>query len=475
MQQTDERTDIYNLGATLYHLLTGKSPALPPYEIYPIRQWNPALSAGLEKVIVKCTQKSPEDRFASCKELLFALEHFNELDDKFILGQKKKLAVFLLSSFLCLAGLYCGIYGLYSIGRENRRNYNDYLTDASILIAAQGDTTMIDPHIVEMYRLAIEVSPSSSQAYIQLLDYYLKKGKGQTRNGLTLISSMIASGKGNLRGNSDLMMKIGELYFSGNPMDEEFLPDYTRANQFFSLVDEKKFPQVQYYRTLSRYLSELNPDWNAMAEDMNNMVAYIDDGSNLEYKIMSYVKLADIYRSNASNLSQTGIEPFGYAIQLLEKSNQLLENPYIAEDVKEKYKPEVLVGLADSYYRKGNLKTEENSEENFMKSIGYYTQYMDYIPEKSTIVYQNKIADIYKSNQDYAKAGEIYKRIIEDYPQDAAAFVSYATMALIELKDIDLAKNLFEEATKIDGVASNSNYQSLLRKMLNAGVDIKNE
>ncbi|MDR0499681.1 MAG: serine/threonine protein kinase [Coriobacteriales bacterium] len=54
--QTDARTDIYNLGATIYHLVTGYNPSEPPYEIRPIRKCNPSLSSGLEAIISK---KSP--------------------------------------------------------------------------------------------------------------------------------------------------------------------------------------------------------------------------------------------------------------------------------------------------------------------------------------------------------------------------------------------------------------------------------
>lgn len=56
--QTDARTDIYCLGATMYHLLTGHNPSEPPYEMYPITYWNPSLSSGLEGIIQKCTQKT---------------------------------------------------------------------------------------------------------------------------------------------------------------------------------------------------------------------------------------------------------------------------------------------------------------------------------------------------------------------------------------------------------------------------------
>lgn len=81
MGQSDARTDIYCLGATLYHLLTGHNPSQPPYEIYPIRRWNKSLSIGVEQIITKCTQRNPNDRFQSCKELAQALQEYDALDN----------------------------------------------------------------------------------------------------------------------------------------------------------------------------------------------------------------------------------------------------------------------------------------------------------------------------------------------------------------------------------------------------------
>lgn len=92
MGQTDARTDIYGLGVTLYHLVTGRSPAEPPYQILPIRQVNPELSEGLEIIIQKCTQKDPSYRYQSAKELIDALDNIHKLGKHSLFPRKPKPA-----------------------------------------------------------------------------------------------------------------------------------------------------------------------------------------------------------------------------------------------------------------------------------------------------------------------------------------------------------------------------------------------
>jgi len=69
--QTDVRSDIYALGATMYHLLTGRPP-LPcfiPRELPAPCALNPAISPNTEQVILTAMAKTQRDRYQTAAEM----------------------------------------------------------------------------------------------------------------------------------------------------------------------------------------------------------------------------------------------------------------------------------------------------------------------------------------------------------------------------------------------------------------------
>lgn len=160
--QTDARTDIYCLGATMYHLVTGHNPATPPYEMYPIRQWNPMLSSGLEEIILKCTQRNPEDRYQSCAELLYALDHYRDLDIENKKVQSFKWKTFL-ASFIMTIVMLVGTIG-FSAGLtvQTSSTYESYI--------ANGDSAVSQDAAEKFYLDAINVDPANPLAYQKLLE-----------------------------------------------------------------------------------------------------------------------------------------------------------------------------------------------------------------------------------------------------------------------------------------------------------------
>lgn len=162
--QTDARTDIYSLGVTLYHLLTGRNPAEPPYKIYPIRYWNPSLSGGLEQVIEKCTQINPKDRYQNCAELMYALEHYQKADGRYRQDLQKKKRYFFGSATAFLISLGVGLGSCFLMVRAENQSYEHLLEEAKTSIDSEQAATY--------YETAIDLKPKEVQTYYELIDLY---------------------------------------------------------------------------------------------------------------------------------------------------------------------------------------------------------------------------------------------------------------------------------------------------------------
>lgn len=217
--QTDARTDIYCLGATMYHLVTGHNPATPPYEMYPIRQWNPMLSSGLEEIILKCTQRNPEDRYQSCAELLYALDHYKDLDIENKKVQSFKWKTFL-ASFIMTIVMLVGTIG-FSAGLtvQTSSTYESYIVN--------GDSAVSQDAAEKYYLDAINVDPANPLAYQKLLERCTSDSK-LSEDEYNTIKDAIYEHEDELKSKypseyaDNVAYKLGQaLYFSYVPSSQE--------------------------------------------------------------------------------------------------------------------------------------------------------------------------------------------------------------------------------------------------------------
>ncbi|MCG6962384.1 MAG: protein kinase, partial [Acidobacteria bacterium] len=82
----DRRADIYGLGATLYHLVSGHPPftgtsleiivRMTAYDPPPLRKVVPDAPRELEAVIMKCLRRAPEERYTTAQQLADDLRRF---------------------------------------------------------------------------------------------------------------------------------------------------------------------------------------------------------------------------------------------------------------------------------------------------------------------------------------------------------------------------------------------------------------
>jgi len=79
ISQSDARTDIFALGMTMHHLVTGVDPRHNIGDAIPVCEINPKIPKGLEYIISKCTQKNPDERYQSCEELTEDLNNYMNL------------------------------------------------------------------------------------------------------------------------------------------------------------------------------------------------------------------------------------------------------------------------------------------------------------------------------------------------------------------------------------------------------------
>ena len=246
--QTDARTDVYGMGITLFQLLTGVNPSSYQENIFSIRLQNPNLSSGLDKIILKCTNKDPKKRYQSTEELKKALLNYRKLDDKFLKKQKKVIRKFF--TLLGLSTLCFVIAGGSFIGSYFQKN-NRY---SALLSGVPSKANIIK---------AIDVKPSETAGYVALLNYY---GKEIDQNELSEFSHIYGEHREDITDIEDVSMIAGEKIL-GSYSEKSIRAKLVAGEPYFNAASKKYLSAKIYVSMAEFYRAYIMQDDSAIVKE----------------------------------------------------------------------------------------------------------------------------------------------------------------------------------------------------------------
>ncbi|MFP7299897.1 protein kinase domain-containing protein [Neobacillus niacini] len=459
-KQTDARTDIYSLGVTLYHLVTGKSLNEPPFELKPIRQWDPTLPEGLEHIIIKATQSEPANRYQSCSELSYDLDNINKLTAGYKKKLKKKFSIFFIPVILCLAFTTITLLGYKGVKNTQFQDYMSLINDSSVYVM-DGE----EKKAIEILEKAItSVDKRRAEAYINLLDLYSNRNESDT--GLAKIEAYIEDEYGDIHENDEIRFKMGMTYF-------DIKRNYSEALKHFNQVDPEEIPDAKYYEALATTMISMNIDYEKFSENLFEFEKYNDTLPNERKKIDNYNSLANIYISYKGQISDANTK----AIEIIEKAYEVLrlvEN----ENLLLRYELDFEQKLAQAFYSRGvNSKDKETAKEDYEQAIHHYQNLLDLNAENEEEILV-KIGVIYQEMGDTAVAVKQFQDAIKNAPKSIDAYVKLGNLLLdIEqskeegIRNYHDAKLVYDEVNALDGAGEDEAFKKLKRRFDNLSIN----
>lgn len=414
--QTDARTDIYSLGVTMYHLLTGKSPYEPPYQFVPVRQLVPELSHGIEYILNKCVQSEPADRYQTVDELVDDLDHIYRFDRAWQKYQNAKRIRVAVVAVMLAASVGLMVGGQVVMGQEKEAAYSSLLAQASELYTTDYDGMValldeartlyperMDADRQQTYALylngkwqdCIDFGSDALQNYGEDIQIRLSMASAQFELGEyeDAAEGFAQGGElsvDNLRDYAVCLGRLGEIDQAEQILDE--------------LIGQGAHPDVTQYVQGEVYF--------AQEDYLDAETAFLDALDQSETSALTrrcYVSLGDLYRDCAA-LMRVNASPIEYPAT---KSAELLSSAVVQEGLR--YDSGLWEMLALAYFEA--YHTDASVPQNYLTKAAECFNRVIELGVTKEYLYSN-LYTIYYELKDYAKAEQALTAYEEMFPED---------------------------------------------------------
>lgn len=460
--KTDMRADIYGLGNTLYYMLTGIEPNGASFNIKSIREINPSLSKGLEKIIKKCTDSDPQRRYRNCEELLFHFNNYKYLDEEHRKKCLRNIAGFAITVFLSAAFFLMTVSGYEGIKREREQSY-DHLINNGYHYTVSGE---YDKALDSYMNAITKIDGGRREAYLAILRLY-SNYLNEPETGLTCVDYYIEQNYKGIAGDQTLISQIAIYCF-------EQLKDYRTCAKYFYMLESKSDPLTEGYKDLAVLFSDLDTDYDAYESKLMEFERINEDYPDVQRKLINYRVLCDAYSICFlhDKWASYGLE------RSAEKGLSLLlsEEEELAQFDKSEYYVCFDKSLIIARESLGDYYADENTEiskEYYNKALADCEELSEYDTgsDKETILCQK--ARIHEKLYQYEEAVKVYEEA-ENECASVSALVGHLTLlcSMEEERTTDVKKwnyemlhSVFVKGKAIPGIDEDYRWKRLLIKL----------
>lgn len=427
-KKIDKRSDIYSMGATFYHIVTGSKP-MPDDNGYvqDIREKKPEMNQLFGAVIMKCLEPDLKKRYQRAEDVLYDLQTMAQRSKEYrsLLRKQKIISGVLAGGMILFAGL--ALAGYFRIDSEKMARYEDNVAQEEKCIK-NGDYDQLD----EYYQQAVKLYPGKMDAYLQKA-LALNRQK-EYEDCINFINTNILNSKSVMNDGSEdsVYYLLGDCYSQ--------LEDYEQAAEYYNSAIEANPENGNYYRDgaiMEAYCGNTDKAQELMETAKEKgldttEVNYVD--GEIKYSKGDYEDARSIFLKCIEDSDDAYIQMRSYIMEAkcIDKQDDSVDGKKRKMKLLKKAKKElpkennigILEELAQTYSDLGN---DTGDIDYYQKALSVFEQIQSQGMGNYSTGYN--ISVLYQNMGDYDSAERELMQLLDNYGED---YKTYKSLAFLE-------------------------------------------